>query len=177
MKFAALPLCVMSLIALPTAPAEARMLGILKDKASATIIDNKGLPIGTAKIVESKKTGLRVDISVRGLTRGEHGVHLHSVGLCEGPKFESAGPHWNPLNKLHGRDNPGGSHAGDLPNLLVDKKGRGKLRFDIPGGRLNRSDGLMDGDGATIVVHAMSDDHRTDPSGNSGERIACGVIR
>jgi superoxide dismutase, Cu-Zn family len=166
--------CLAGLIA---TPASARMMGILKDKASATIIDVSGLPVGTAKITESKKYGLRVEISVRGQKPGEHGVHLHAIGICEGPKFTSAGPHWNPTNKMHGRDNPEGAHGGDLPNLFIGKKGRGTLRFDIPDGKLDGQNGLIDADGAAIVLHAMSDDHRTDPSGNSGDRIACGILR
>lgn len=174
MKLFALPLiCAVAM----AAPASAKMMGILKDRAAATIIDARGLPVGTATITESKKHGLRVTISVKGQQPGERGVHLHTIGICEGPKFVSAGPHWNPLNKQHGRDNPDGAHAGDLPNLLINRKGRGTLTFDIPGGRLDKMNGLLDADGAAIVVHAMSDDHRTDPSGNSGDRVACGVLR
>lgn len=168
---------IIGLASLVAAPAEAKLLGILKDKAKATIIDASGLPIGSAKITESKKHGLRVEISVRGLKAGERAVHLHSVGLCEGPKFTSAGPHWNPTNKQHGKENPEGHHHGDLPNLLVSKKGRAKLRYDIADGRLDKEGGLIDADGAAIVIHALSDDHRTDPSGNSGDRIACGILR
>jgi superoxide dismutase, Cu-Zn family len=167
-------ICLAGLI---TTPASARMLGVLKDKATATIIDAQGLPVGTARITESKKHGLRVEISVKGQKPGERGVHLHTIGSCEGPKFTSAGPHWNPTNKMHGRDNPNGTHAGDLPNLLIGKKGRGSLRFDVPEARLDKANGLMDADGASIVVHALSDDHRTDPSGNSGDRVACGILR
>jgi superoxide dismutase, Cu-Zn family len=158
-------------------PASAEILGIGKDKAKATIIDAQGVPIGTATITDSKKKGLKVSISVKGLKRGERAVHLHEVGICEGPKFVSAGPHWNPAGKAHGFENPSGAHAGDLPNLLVNKKGRATLKFDIPDARLGKGKGLLDEDGAAIVIHASSDDGRTDPSGNSGDRIACGVIR
>jgi superoxide dismutase, Cu-Zn family len=164
-------------ITLIATPASSEILGIGADKASATIIDAKGIVVGSAKIVSSKKHGLRLTIVVKGLAAGEHGVHLHATGICEGPKFVSAGPHWNPMNKMHGRDNQMGSHAGDLPNLYIDRKGRGKLTIDISDGRFDRAGGLMDDDGAAIVIHALSDDQRTDPSGNSGDRIACGVFR
>jgi superoxide dismutase, Cu-Zn family len=164
-------------LALLATPASSEILGIGKDKATATIIDAKGLVVGNAKVVSSKKHGLRIAIVVKGMAPGEHGVHLHSIGLCEGPKFVSAGPHWNPQNKMHGRDSQMGSHAGDLPNLYIDRKGRGKLTFDIADGRFDRAGGLLDDDGGSIVIHALSDDQRTDPSGNSGDRIACGVFR
>ncbi len=168
---------VLGLSVLITLPAAAEVLGIGKPSAEATIIDARGLPVGKAKVVRSKKLGLVFSLAVHGLPRGEHGVHLHSIGVCEGPKFTSAGPHWNPGNKMHGLSNPDGSHAGDLPNLLVGKNGRGKLKFVIESGRFRGADGLLDNDGAAIVIHASSDDQRTDPSGNSGDRIACGVFR
>lgn len=159
-------------------PAPAKVLGLVKDKAKATILNTKGVPIGTATIVESKKHGLRVSVRVKGLERGERAVHLHTIGICEGPNFASAGPHWNPAGKQHGRDNPMGAHAGDLPNLLVDRKGRAALKFDIADAKLDGGgSALLDQDGAAIVIHAHSDDQRTDPSGNSGDRIACGVIQ
>ncbi len=163
-------------LALGCAPASAKMLGILKNNAKATLIDSQGRPIGKAEVVASKKHGLRFNVSVKGLPKGEHGIHIHDVGICEGPKFISAGPHWNPLAKQHGRDNPAGSHAGDLPNLLIKKNGRGALTFDIAEGQFDQDKGLMDANGAAIVIHALSDDHRTDPTGNSGDRIACGIF-
>jgi superoxide dismutase, Cu-Zn family len=157
-------------------PASAEILGIGKNTASATIVDSSGVPIGKAKLVRSKKRGLRLTVTAKGLTRGERGVHIHSVGRCEGPGFTSAGPHWNPMDKKHGLENPDGTHRGDLPNMLVGRGGRGKLSYDIPGGRIKGEGGLLDADGAAIVIHAKSDDQRTDPSGNSGDRVACGVF-
>jgi superoxide dismutase, Cu-Zn family len=155
-------------------PASAEVLGLGKNSASATILDAGGVPIGKAKLTRSKKHGLRLSVAVRGLTRGERGVHLHAVGRCEGPNFASAGPHLNPANKQHGLENATGSHQGDLPNMLVNRKGRGTLSYDIADGRLKG--GVMDEDGLAIVIHAKSDDQRTDPSGNSGDRVACGVF-
>lgn len=154
-------------------PAAAEVLGIGKDKAVATLINAQGLPVGKASIVESKKKGLVVTVAAKGLPRGEKGIHLHLVGQCEGPKFTSAGGHWNPHGKMHGRDNPEGAHAGDLPNITITKRGTGKLKFEIADMRLHN---FLDDDGGAIVIHAQSDDNRTDPSGNSGDRIACGVF-
>jgi superoxide dismutase, Cu-Zn family len=153
--------------------ASAKFAGIGKDKVEARILDVRGLLIGKATIYQSKKRGLQVKIEVTGLTRGEHGVHLHTVGSCEGPVFAGAGAHWNPAERSHGLSDPGGGHAGDLPNLLVGFDGKGKLKFDIPGHALNS---VMDEDGVSIVIHAQADDQRTDPSGNSGGRVACGVF-
>jgi len=96
-------------------------------------------------------------------------LHLHAVGRCEGPKFDSAGPHWNPAGRQHGHLNPAGSHLGDLPNLTVSANGRGALNFLVRGG-------LVDADGTALVIHAKPDDYRTDPSGSSGDRIACAVL-
>lgn len=169
-------LIALSMSAALSAPAAAEVLGIGKKTAEALILDQGGVPIGKAKLTQSKKYGLRVSISVRGLTRGERGVHLHTTGRCEGPNFVSAGLHWNPQARAHGLSNPDGSHHGDLPNMLVNRKGRGKISYDIADGKLRGRDGLMDDDGAAVVIHDKSDDQRTDPSGNSGDRIACGVF-
>jgi superoxide dismutase, Cu-Zn family len=173
MKCAFYPLAAMALIA---GPASAEVLGIGKTSATALIVDQAGVPIGKAKVKRGKKYGLRVTVAVRGLTRGEHGIHLHTIGRCEGPGFQSAGLHWNPTDRLHGLQSEGGSHHGDLPNLQISRKGRGKISYDIADGHVKGDKGLVDGDGGAIVIHAKTDDQRTDPSGNSGDRIACGVF-
>jgi Cu-Zn family superoxide dismutase len=162
--------------ALVATPATAEVLGIGKSSASALIIDASGLPIGKATIKNSKKRGLQLSVRVRNLQPGERGIHIHAIGRCEGPKFVSAGPHWNPMGRQHGLDNPSGSHHGDLPNLLVNRKGRGVLKHDLTQGQFRGAGGLLDDDGAAIVIHAASDDQRTDPTGNSGDRVACGVF-
>jgi Cu-Zn family superoxide dismutase len=121
--------------------------------------------------------GLRVRIEAAGLAPGVYGVHVHAVGRCDPPGFDSAGPHWNPTGRQHGSQNPQGPHLGDLPNLQVGTDGAGSLEFTIPGAGLTGDSGaLLDGDGAALLVHAGPDDYRTDPSGNSGARIACGVF-
>jgi len=140
--------------------------------AMAMLITANGKDAGHAMIREMKD-GLRVSIEARGLPAGTHGAHIHSVGQCETPAFASAGGHWNPTGHQHGTMNPMGPHGGDLPNLIVGNNGRGVLGIILPGATM---DGVLDADGSAIVIHASSDDMKTDPSGNSGARIACGVI-
>jgi Cu-Zn family superoxide dismutase len=121
---------------------------------------------------------LRVRVDAAGLAPGTYGVHLHAVGRCDPPAFASAGPHWNPTSRQHGKDNPMGMHMGDLPNLVVAADGRGGYEYAIVDATLAgpSTDALLDADGAAVVIHAQADDYRTDPSGNSGARIACGVL-
>ena len=114
-----------------------------------------------------------ISLTVENLPPGEHGVHVHMTGACEGPKFESAGGHWNPADQTHGLEDPPGQHAGDMPNLTVAEDGNGTLDYQLAGGTFSA---LLDADGSAFVVHAMPDDQTTDPSGNSGDRIACGVF-
>lgn len=127
--------------------------------------------------VEPDGNGLRLRIEATGLPAGNYGAHIHMAGRCEAPDFASAGAHWNPTSRQHGRENPQGPHMGDLPNLVVGANGTGSLSFDIPHATLRGGEhALLDADGAAVVVHASPDDYRTDPSGNSGARIACGVL-
>jgi len=122
------------------------------------------------------RAGIEVRVQAAGLAAGHYGVHVHAVGRCDGPAFESAGPHWNPTARRHGKLNPEGHHLGDLDNLDVDETGAGRLEFRIAGAEIGGGQGLFDADNAAIVIHAAADDYRTDPSGNSGARIACGVL-
>lgn len=140
--------------------------------AVATLRTATGQDVGRATVREVAG-GLRVTIDARFLAPGTHGAHLHTVGRCEGPDFASAGPHWNPTAMKHGAMNPQGPHAGDLPNLVIGADGRGTVGVNLAGASF---DALLDPDGAAMVVHAGPDDMMTDPSGNSGGRIACGVL-
>ncbi len=117
--------------------------------------------------------GLRVTVDARGITPGDHGVHIHTVGKCDGPDFMTSGGHWNPTGTKHGSMNAMGPHEGDLPNLVVGTDGRGTVGVVVPGALF---DGLIDADGSAMVVHAKPDDLVNDPSGNSGARVACGVF-
>jgi Cu-Zn family superoxide dismutase len=141
--------------------------------ATAQLRDSTELDKGRAMLRERNgDVMLRVEAS--GLSPGVHGIHVHAVGRCDAPDFASAGPHWNPAGRQHGRDNPQGMHQGDLPNLTVGADGRGVLEAPVAGA--TSASGLLDADGAAIIIHAGPDDYRTDPSGNSGGRIACGVL-
>jgi len=121
--------------------------------------------------------GVRLSLAVHGLAPGVHGVHLHSVGKCEGPDFKSAGGHFNPTVRKHGLKNPLGHHAGDLPNLTVGADGAGKMEMTVEGVTLGAGPlSLLGPGGSSLVVHAAADDELTDPAGNSGARIACGVV-
>jgi len=132
-----------------------------------------GADVGRATATEVAG-GVRFTLDARGLPPGTHGAHVHTVGRCDAPDFTTAGGHWNPSARQHGSMNPQGSHTGDLPNLIVGADGRGTLGITIAGATM---DAMLDADGATMMVHAAADDLRTDPSGNSGGRIACGVFQ
>lgn len=148
--------------------------------ADVPLVRSDGTNIGTVKVFQ-ENTGVVLRVDAHGLPPGMHGVHLHSVGSCEAPKFTSAGPHWNPTSKQHGHQNPNGFHWGDLGNLGVGADGVLTSGLLVPGARL-RTDGngdgpvLLDADGAALVFHANADDEKTEPSGNSGDRIACAVL-
>lgn len=146
-------------------------------RLTADLSDAKGRTRARAT-VETEGDSLRVNVEAMGMSPGSYGAHLHSVGRCDAPGFESAGPHWNPTGRMHGKDNPKGMHKGDLPNLMVGTDGRGSFEYTIPNAGLSGMlpTSLIDGDGAAVVIHAAPDDFRTDPSGNSGARIACGVL-
>lgn len=150
-------------------------VGPASANASAAIRDASGRLVGTASLRQGH--GLSMRVEARGLPQGSHGVHIHSVGRCEPPSFDSAGPHWNPIGRQHGSLNPQGPHQGDLPNLVVGADGNGVVEFTVSSATLRGDEqALLDDDGAALVVHANADDYRTDPSGNSGARIACGVV-
>lgn len=144
----------------------------LAASAVASLQTAGGANVGRA-VATTENAGIRIMLDVRGMPPGEHGVHVHTVGRCEGPGFETAGGHWNPGATQHGTRNPAGPHAGDLPNLTVGADGTGTLSMVLPAGSI---DTMLDADGAAFVVHATADDLATDPSGNSGGRIACGVF-
>jgi superoxide dismutase, Cu-Zn family len=143
---------------------------------SATLTTASGAPAGTATITTPARGNPVLRVTVSGLPAGVHGIHLHTSGKCEGPAFASAGGHLNPTGHQHGKDNPAGSHLGDLPNITVDARGNGKLVQTMAANAATLRAQLLDADGTALVIHAKPDDYRTDPSGNSGDRIACGVL-
>jgi superoxide dismutase, Cu-Zn family len=146
------------------------------NRARADLKNAQGKNVGTASLRETQD-GVLIIIEAKGLPEGLHAVHIHSVGKCEGPAFASAGGHFNPLNKKHGLKNPEGPHAGDLPDLYVNKDGDGRYEVLMESVTLGPGEtSIFDSDGSTIVIHATADDNMTDPTGNSGDRIACGFI-
>lgn len=145
--------------------------------ASGTFTSSSGALAGSATIVVPAVGNPTLRIAASGLPAGVHGIHLHTAGKCEGPAFTSAGGHLNPAGHQHGKDNPAGSHLGDLPNLTVDGHGNGELVQTLSSDATTLRAQLFDADGAAVVIHADPDDYHTDPSGNSGARIACAVLR
>lgn len=133
-----------------------------------------GSPAGTATLLRDAR-GLRITVAASGLAPGAHGFHLHTIGKCEAPGFTSAGGHLNPDNRKHGTLAPGGPHLGDLPNLQIGADGSGRATEVVPGGQ-GALGAIFDGDGTAVVIHAQPDDYRTDPTGNAGDRVACGVL-
>ncbi len=145
--------------------------------ATAAILDATGNPAGSAEIVVPASGNPVLRVSVSGLPAGPHGVHIHATGQCDAPAFTTAGGHLNPGARQHGHENPAGSHLGDLPNISVGADGKGEISLTMPVDAAALRGALFDADGAAVVVHAKADDYRTDPSGNSGDRIACGVLK
>ena len=146
--------------------------------AHANFVNAQGTQIGTAKLTAAGQ-GVKVAVKVSQLTPGEHGIHVHTVGKCEGPAFNTAGGHFNPTSSHHGihNTNTPHPHVGDLPNLVVAKNGKGNATFTIEGATLDEgANSLFHEGGTALVIHAKADDLMSDPSGNSGDRIACGVI-
>lgn len=145
-------------------------------QATADLKDARGEAVGTASLWEDAG-GVRVAAQVRGIPAGRHGIHIHAVGKCDPPEFTTASGHFNPEGKKHGAKSPAGPHAGDLPNLEVGGDGTGRLEHMTKLVTLGTGPtSLFDADGSAVVIHAAPDDETTDPTGNSGGRIACGVI-
>lgn len=145
--------------------------------AAATMRDASGASVGTLRL-QASPTGVRITGSISGLAPGAHGIHLHAVGRCDAPEFTSAGAHFDWGTMKHGLLNPEGPHAGDLPAIAATAAGVAAV--DVISARVTLATSgpgaLLDADGTAIVVHAANDDQRTDPSGNSGGRVACGVL-
>ena len=145
--------------------------------AIADLADATGRIVGRAVLIEHSD-GVRILLDLAGVPVGSKAVHLHEVGRCDPPTFESAGGHFNPTKAQHGSANPRGPHAGDLPNVTVDATGRGHLETTASRVTLGKGPAsLLGPDGSALVLHTGPDDLRTDPAGDSGARIACGVIQ
>jgi superoxide dismutase, Cu-Zn family len=151
--------------------------GYAKGKDVTVILnDASGTNVGTIDIRPIGQ-GVSLKLNLHGLPPGEHAIHFHRNPKCDGPDFKSAGPHFNPDGKQHGLENPQGSHAGDMLNFTVDQKGKARATIVNKGANLgDDSHSLFSEGGTAVVVHAKADDMKTDPAGNAGDRIACGVI-
>ena len=145
--------------------------------ATAPLKDAQGKEVGSANLTQTPR-GVLVNLSVKGLPPGEHAFHIHAVGKCE-PPFTTAGGHFNPDNKKHGLMAADGAHAGDMPNLHIPQSG--DLTIEVLNAAVTLEKGkpnsLLDSDGSALIIHASTDDYRTDPTGEAGGRIACGVVQ
>jgi Cu-Zn family superoxide dismutase len=144
--------------------------------ARAELKDAQGKTVATAEL-KQVKNGVRISLAATGLPAGVHAFHIHAVGKCEAPDFKTAGGHFNPEGKKHGLKNPEGPHAGDMPNFTVEADGKGKTTYVDTHVTLGEgANSLFHEGGTSIVIHEKADDYMTDPAGNAGNRIACGVV-
>jgi superoxide dismutase, Cu-Zn family len=157
-------------------PAELEDVVAPPEALAADLRDASG-QVRARTTAEQAGDSIRVRIEAVSMAQGAYGAHIHTTGRCDPPGFTTAGAHWNPTRVKHGKDNPQGMHKGDLPNLLVGTDGRGSFEYTIPNASISGGPNpVIDADGAAVVIHAAPDDFRTDPSGNSGARVACGVL-
>ncbi|OBX20088.1 superoxide dismutase [Erythrobacter sp. QSSC1-22B] len=147
-----------------------------QEVGTASLNFANGQPAGTARLL-SNGDQLSVAVTVNGMEAGPTGFHLHTTGACRAPDFTSAGGHLNPYDRTHGTQSPGGSHLGDLPNLQVNASGSATATVDVSDNPTSALEEIFDTDGTAVVVHAGADDYRSDPAGDAGSRIACGVLR
>ena len=147
-----------------------------KKPLTVELKDAKGQSVGTA-MLSSSTTGVRIRLNVKGLEAGEHAIHIHQTPTCTAPDFKSAGAHFNPEGKQHGLQNPNGPHAGDMPNFTVKSDGTSTEVIVAPNVTMGDDPrSIFSNGGTALVIHAKADDMKSDPAGNAGDRIACGVI-
>ena len=168
-----IPLLVLGLAFTAAACHRGVVVGSPAAGTSAVVRSASGDSLGTLEL-HSTPQGFHIAGSLRGLTPGTHGIHLHTVGRCDAPGFTTAGAHFNPMARQHGLENAAGPHAGDLANITANSSGDATVDLSSS---LTTVPAMLDADGTAIVVHAAADDYHTDPSGNSGARVACGVLR
>ncbi|WP_394730508.1 superoxide dismutase family protein [Altererythrobacter sp. GH1-8] len=143
--------------------------------AQATLSNSAGENVGEVSFTVKDEV-LSLHLQAANLPPGESGFHIHTTGLCEGPDFKSAGGHLNPREREHGADNPSGKHLGDLPNISIGENGDAEASIVVSDEAAAALLAIFDADGSAVMIHADPDDYKTDPTGNAGSRIACGVI-
>ena len=164
------------LLSLPACMREGEVRAAGGVMPTVKLFDAAGASLGAVSVRDGAGR-LAITVNASGLAPGTHGIHLHETGRCEGPKFASAGAHWNPGVKKHGRDNPEGAHLGDLANFEVAGSGTATASFTVAGATVASGAAMLaDADGTALVIHAKADDYKTDPSGASGDRVACAVL-
>ncbi len=156
-------------------------IGFAQDSTAVEIKNAAGDSVGTATLSaasDGAQLGVKIAVELHGLPPGDHAIHLHQNPKCEGPAFTTAGPHFNPDHKQHGLENPSGPHAGDMKNITISSDGAAKVTVVAADANYtSEKNSIFANGGTAIVIHAKADDMRSDPSGNAGDRIACGVIK
>jgi Cu-Zn family superoxide dismutase len=170
-----LPIFIIPVLASCTTMPSAKSVEV-SEVITADLARADGSWAGVASISQ-RSDGVFLSLTAEAPAAGTYGMHLHAVGKCEAPDFTSAGPHWNPNMKQHGHDNPMGAHDGDLPNVEAAADRKVTLEYKLADFMLSGPAGLLDADGGALVIHEKADDYKTDPSGNSGKRILCGVFK